>query len=741
MNQQSCPSCGGSLPENAPAGICPRCLMLAGLEEHNDPTLTPASGQTFIPPAPHELTDCFSQLEVIELLGQGGMGAVYKGRQTKLDRLVAIKVIRPESAHDPAFAERFNREARTLAKLNHDNIVSIHDFGEVTVRQTTGAPQLLYYFVMEYVDGSDLRQVMQSGLAPNHAMAVISQMCDALQYAHDAGIVHRDIKPENILLDARGKVKIADFGLAKLSSRSERDLTLTGTHQVMGTPRYMAPEQMEGSRAVDHRADVFSLGVVFYEMLTGEIPMGQFEPPSKKTSVDERLDSIVLRAMAREPDRRYQRASEIRENLADVSSAGIPAYADGGLPGPSTILDYGVNRVMAGVRDGVKASSESNFSATLSGLLIFVLSALGMYGYFRIGTNDGQIPLHDPNPALFNLGFLTCLAVYLLAGGVSHMTRFRAVFVFAMGVATFGISIFLRGDMPKTPQADLPNILSLACVGIMLIGAWELQRTRRLKSNQKQKSARRKKPESAHVSFLVPAGTQVGSYVESHFSMLGYQLLEQTPGKWIFERGSRFGHMGVDLRKCLTTLTVQTGSHPEGMWLSCGWAVEAYVSGGEIRKLEREAQELARLLGVESVTLTNANNTKNAAAPGASETVACVLGATTKAGNWIPPRRINAFCMWGGMELDFREARMEPGLHEIHVVTIMGGCEITVPENIPVEVNGVGILGGFDQTGSGAHDASSGTPKTVLRVSGVALMGGVTVGVKGPKKSKKILPW
>ena len=275
------------------------------------------------------------------------MGAVYKARQTKLDRLVALKLIRPESAADPEFAERFNREARTLARLTHPHIVGIHDFGEIPARGERTAP--LFFFIMEYVDGANLRSLIEAGnLQPSVALAIVPQICDALQYAHDEGVIHRDIKPENILLDQRGRVKIADFGLAKLAGTAS-DFSLTGTHQVMGTLRYMAPEQMEGSRSVDHRADIFSLGVVFYELLTGQVPAGHFEPPSQRAKVDPRLDSVVLRAMAREPSRRFQSASEVRREIdALSSSSGLQTVTRGAVPPPSAGLSTLVNRELLG---------------------------------------------------------------------------------------------------------------------------------------------------------------------------------------------------------------------------------------------------------------------------------------------------------------------------------------------------------------------------------------------------------
>ncbi|QDU87962.1 Serine/threonine-protein kinase PknB [Pirellulimonas nuda] len=331
----TCPKCDAKLPEDAPAGLCPKCLVEAGFEsvasghssppkrEPDAPTIdSPSPGHGFLPPPPEELAGRFQQLEILELLGHGGMGAVYKARQTNLDRLVALKIIRPEATHDPKFAERFNREAKTLARLNHPQIVAVYDFGEVPFTGSSGgSSRPLYFFLMEYVDGANLRQLMRAGdLAPDQALAIVPQICEALQYAHDEGVVHRDIKPENILLDKRGRVKIADFGLAKLTNPSDAECTLTGTHQVMGTLRYMAPEQLEGSHSVDHRADIYSLGVVFYEMLTGEAPMGHFDPPSKKVLIDVRLDEVVLRTLAREPERRYQHASDVKTDVDAIGS-------------------------------------------------------------------------------------------------------------------------------------------------------------------------------------------------------------------------------------------------------------------------------------------------------------------------------------------------------------------------------------------------------------------------------------
>jgi serine/threonine protein kinase len=276
-----------------------------------------------VPPAPPDLARNFPHLEIVECVGKGGMGAVYRARQPALDRLVAIKVLAPEVARDPAFAERFCREARSLARFNHPNIVAIYDFGE------TGG---FCYIVMEFVAGKNLRQLLQAGaLSEDQILRIVTQVCDALQYAHDVGVIHRDIKPENILLDAHGRVKIADFGLAKLLDLAPADLSLTGPQVAMGTVYYMAPEQLLRNLDVDHRADIYSLGVVFYEMLTGELPVGRFASPGQRAPVDARLDPIVLRALESRPEQRYQDAAEFKRDVeAVLAGPPIPVAARAG---------------------------------------------------------------------------------------------------------------------------------------------------------------------------------------------------------------------------------------------------------------------------------------------------------------------------------------------------------------------------------------------------------------------------
>lgn len=301
-------------------GLCARCLgalnfapetVLPGEHAAHAPTLTT-----------EELAPHFPQLEIIACLGRGGMGVVYKARQKTLNRLVALKLLAPERANDPQFATRFEKEAQALASLNHPHVVGVYDFG-----QAGG----FFYLLMEFVDGVNLRQAMSAGrFTPEQSLAIVPPVCEALQYAHEHGIVHRDIKPENLLLDKEGRVKIADFGIAKMLG-TEADTSARDDEQqagtlasAAGTPQYMAPEQ-KAHRTTDHRADIYSLGVVLYELLTGELPTGELptdklQPPSRKVQIDVRLDEIVLRALQTQPELRYQTAREFRAQLETVVS-------------------------------------------------------------------------------------------------------------------------------------------------------------------------------------------------------------------------------------------------------------------------------------------------------------------------------------------------------------------------------------------------------------------------------------
>jgi serine/threonine protein kinase len=343
-----CPRCDAPIPAEAPQGLCPRCVLAGASNPTEAGVAATATGE--IPSIPR-LAAAFPQLEILELIGRGGMGFVFKARQPHLDRHVALKLLPDKLAKDPHFAERFNREGRFLAKLNHPNIVSVFDFG-----QAGG----FYYLMMEYVDGVNLRQAMRAGrFSPAEALAIVPKICEALQYAHEQGVLHRDIKPENILLDAKGRVKIADFGIAKLVGEDAPSFTLTGTGHALGTPHYMAPEQLETPGEVDHRADIYSLGVVFYEMLTGELPIGRFKPPSERTPLDQRVDEIVMRALERERELRQKNAGEFKTQVERVRSE-PPRIASVPLP------------------PGAKASTEANPASRFSIKAIWSAALVGL---------------------------------------------------------------------------------------------------------------------------------------------------------------------------------------------------------------------------------------------------------------------------------------------------------------------------------------------------------------------------
>ena len=313
----NCPRCGKPIPENAPSGLCPACVMSGAATTASQTIPNPKSP----PPSLKEITAHFPDLEVLEIIGVGGMGAVYKARQPKLDRCVALKILHVHD-DDPAFEERFNREARVLARLNHPNIVTIFDFG-------TAGPY--HFLLMEHIDGVNLRQAMQAGrFSPDEALTLVQEMCAALKSAHEDGILHRDIKPENILLDSQGRLKIADFGIAKLVGPEDlQNFTLTRQDSVLGSPQYMAPEQIESPENVDQRADIYSLGVVLYELLTGELPLGRFAAPSSKNDIDSRIDEIVFRTLEKERDARFQSAEEVSTSVDTLAQSPAPTIKTG----------------------------------------------------------------------------------------------------------------------------------------------------------------------------------------------------------------------------------------------------------------------------------------------------------------------------------------------------------------------------------------------------------------------------
>lgn len=310
------------------------------MSEQLEPEHSEQQPTVFSPPSVEELATLLPHYQIDYLIASGGMGAVYRGMQIDLDRPIAIKVLPPEAGNDAESINRFRSEARAMAKLNHSNIVSIYDFGVVESQ---------CYFIMEFVEGHNLYELISTKeVTPQTALKVMQQVCDAMTYAHSKGIVHGDIKPSNIVLDEDGNVKLLDFGLARLMEHDHGDENWTP----MGTPEYAAPELYDRSVVADHRADLYALGVVLYEMLMGQVPQGTFPLPTTRLQIDPRVDDIIVRCMKPEPEARYQNAAEIKQVLEDIRlGRPLPPSADALRPVLQT-----PNAVRAPVRRAPKQS-------------------------------------------------------------------------------------------------------------------------------------------------------------------------------------------------------------------------------------------------------------------------------------------------------------------------------------------------------------------------------------------------
>jgi len=305
-----CPSCGNQVEpvkdESRGVLTCPRCEGEIPREEAREEAKEPDE----IAPG-LKRGDRLGPYEVLEPIGSGGMALVLKGRQLSLNRIVALKILPTRFASNKVFVERFYSEAAALAELNHPNIVNVIDRGR------TGN---IYYIVMEHIEGHDLRDRLarEGRLPPSEAIGILQQVLAALQYAHSRGVVHRDVKPANIMLGPAGSVKVTDFGLAHLTSERS-DVAHTRTGQTMGTLKYMAPEQLRDTKNVDGRADLYSAGVVLYEMLTGQLPVGAFRMASEIVpGLDPRLDDVILKALRTEPDERFAGAEDFSTALQRI---------------------------------------------------------------------------------------------------------------------------------------------------------------------------------------------------------------------------------------------------------------------------------------------------------------------------------------------------------------------------------------------------------------------------------------
>ncbi|WP_223642497.1 serine/threonine-protein kinase [Corallococcus sp. EGB] len=321
--------------------------------------------------------DLVSGYRLEKLVGAGGMGEVHKATQLSLGRTVAVKLLNPELAKDPSFIARFQKEAAALATLSHPHVVAIVDKGKT---DTT------YYLVMEFVDGPSLRELMRSpSMETPVLLRRMLEICRAIEYAHGRGVIHRDLKPENILLDqqAGGIAKVSDFGLASFlddASAASR-FALTSTHVSMGTISYMAPEQRVDAKSADERADIFSLGVILYETFTGEVPLGTFDPPSRKRpGLDPRVDAIVMRCLKPDPDERYPSVTALIAELEPLVPGSLLSMP------PLRLTRW--QRAKAAMRRAVRVTAQ-----TAAGLT--VLAAVGVLGvaWHRSGEVHVSLPL------------------------------------------------------------------------------------------------------------------------------------------------------------------------------------------------------------------------------------------------------------------------------------------------------------------------------------------------------------
>src|SRR5450755_2232276 len=344
--------------------------------------------------------------ELDGIVGRGGMAEVYRARDIRLDRIVAVKTLREDLARDQTFQARFRREAQSAASLNHPSIVAVYDTGD-----DNDGPGHIPFIVMEYVDGRTIRDLLRDDrrLMPERALEITDGVLQALDYSHRNGIVHRDIKPGNVMLNRSGEIKVMDFGIAR--AVTDAQATMTQTAQVIGTAQYLSPEQARGER-VDARSDLYSVGCLLYELLTGRPPFTGDSPvaiayqhvrenPVPPSRVDPELpgwaDAIVLKAMAKDPAERYQSAAEMRTDIQRALS-GMAVAA------PTRLDNYGRTQQMGGAT-----------------MMASPTTAVPPYNYGQEDT-DGGPPRRRYRALLWILGLLVVLGAvgalaYMMFGG------------------------------------------------------------------------------------------------------------------------------------------------------------------------------------------------------------------------------------------------------------------------------------------------------------------------------------
>ncbi len=320
----------------------------------------------FVAPDAAELNELFPGYEIEGLIAAGGMGAVYRAIQVSLDRTVALKILPKELSKDVAFCEGFQAEAKAMARLNHPNLIGVYDFGEVDE---------MLFIIMEFVPGQSIyHSAHGQAIDPAEVVRIVSSICDGLAHAHENGIIHRDIKPSNILLDLNAQPKIGDFGLARPIERKIQE-----GEEIFGTPHYTAPEVVDAPHTVDYRADIFSVGVLLHELLTGKLPAADPRPPSAISRCDPRFDSIVRKATSPAPTTRYASAAEMAKDLLAIT-ASRPKHAPlptSGVPGKS------IPRVAAPIKAKRLVQGKSSSGPSFTLLLILAAIAGGLYYYHK----------------------------------------------------------------------------------------------------------------------------------------------------------------------------------------------------------------------------------------------------------------------------------------------------------------------------------------------------------------------
>ncbi|WP_299294993.1 Stk1 family PASTA domain-containing Ser/Thr kinase [uncultured Mobiluncus sp.] len=382
--------------------------------------------------------------EISQLIGRGGMAEVHIGTDTRLNRIVAIKILRQDLARDPVFQARFRREAQSAANLNHPSIVAVYDTGEETITASDGAEIKVPYIVMEYVEGHTVRELLTDGnpVPLEEAVEIVSGVLDALEYAHHQNLVHRDIKPGNVMITTTGKIKVMDFGIARALSDSQA--TMTQTDAVVGTAQYLSPEQARGEQ-VDARSDLYSAGCLLFELLTGQPPfkgdsavavafqhVSQLPPLPSSIAPDipESLDRVVMKALAKDREDRYPDAAHMRADLqASLRGGNVAAPATSTWTAPLVGDTTGATTVLPPVNQGYP----SNYGTARSN----AMSAAGQTTQTLEATDPAQNHRGKTNkkPLIIVIVLLAILAVLGL-----------------------GYWLVFSGDKPTDEMVEIPSL-------------------------------------------------------------------------------------------------------------------------------------------------------------------------------------------------------------------------------------------------------------------------------------------